>query len=1709
MPSENINVVDTPPTEPIVPTGDTLTFDGENSAAEWTVEMKKNELLGGHDTPAQIASSEAGSLASVFEQADVTLAEEKQAIIKNLEDESFSKESILGALASGGSTALSVVGESAAMINLSPSELNEVARAMVGMSGGTFQFLKILDATVETGVFDKNVAEEMINHGDGKAVERHLAQFNLDGLDPYARARIEASALGIKSPAKVSSDAYDTAFAAQLSPDVDAPEGMALLPIEKEVATLTGQELDLQEIPKELPENEISPEVAGFDPENELGKILKAPTGERADLLKSFKEKLAYQKRGLAEVQSTMVEDIRANPDMTSEEFERVFDERTEKLHITKDQRKSGIELFRKFQSKHLAVENARAEFPDDAKLFEKMFGTTPKGAIEVIKGPMTLYVRCHNKEDYALVYSGACQKTDMQVTAEDASAASATGAVAGIAVLIPELRGVVTAENAKGSPFDEKTRVLYDHEEQHAINAIAQRGVSKEIDYGANALRLLTVTDALSEVSKKLDSAVGVERMGLEKEAGLLKEEIENLNVRRLRSVRGRDADKRAQDEILAYTRDGRDLDAIFATLTKEKSDGGIYDYLSGLIASLKSPVTSGVVDLNPALASEMSADFEIQKKNVFETEYHKVIQSGLDAYKKLRDAGYKEEAIRGIFHDEPLARWEKVVDRLVEPKQEVPKDILDAYQEKFGINPEDLESIEGFETLSRGQQKQVLENLAQLTIGRIHEEAAEGHDKDIALEKASASKFGSKFLGKVWVGVKDSFTKKFDIVNREKELASEIEVGGMEKHEAVLKQMVKGMKEFGPAIKENADGGLEVQFMETDGLSPDAAKMAEAFNEQATSLSKIPYEWSLDTATKEQKKAYADEKEAYETYRGGLLNFMKESGGAKGEAMAIAAMAHTEQAIEMQRFIQTAPDSGKELTKIEDQNAWTAAMKSVGAERGYYMVGGAIARTAIGAVAGFVAAPIVAAGAAGIRGWRRTGDELLKQDVAQRKGEVVSGNATAKNMIESFRADDIAGDKEAQSGDRRRGATAKIEYLKAQIASVEDMLMTGLATDEAKNMEEKKAKLTAQLDRRMNYTKMKISDGKMVFGKDDERLGNQYALMRSMAEAEGMLVGKDAVDENGEKAERRLAKLLNATDADIKDARFNKKLTSAVKAGAIGGMLAGLGASAADLMKWYNGGNSVIKGVVFGQGENPTVLSGGMPMEITPGRPSLGSVPEGEVYTHPGLDAEGTLMAHPGLSDEGMLAARVNGLDLPPDYRFPSVEAGATNTSEALGAYAVKSGDTMTSILRGKFPGITDTQIENLRTQDLTKFGIKSGNLDKIGLTDKLDMGKIEEAIKAGKGSGVALHTPPAGGVVGKMFADEQSDYAGPAGEKEVYKNFFPETDTPRIVNQEDIPVTAEEQIIKAFRDEQESRVVPAEIAAPQAAAEKLAYEQYARFPDRRTEIAKILGVSEAELNKKLGVSSPYNIPTASESEARGGVGGGARMASPDYLERGVEMQNKVVNIDTLTPGQQKSYFDAINSIKNENGGVFPKNITQGELLRRQLAIEDGSSLRAKGNLGVEAEETRVSQLQKVQEMGRPSMREAGMAKIDMAEENAIRKAKIAYEAKLASLESRQDYALEKANTKSINRGIGEIKNIISGDTDKVIRNVTREATSRMQGAMTGEIKHSQAIDAARLKYENSIIRAHESAERARAALDVKEMSAAAKAAAKAPKN
>lgn len=363
-----------------------------------------------------------------------------------------------------------------------------------------------------------------------------------------------------------------------------------------------------------------------FSPEDELKKILKAPKLERKKLLREYKEKLIYQKEGLAVIQKEIIAKIRDNPDATLSELYEMVKDFASKYGLSSEQKMIARNLLFEYNKKHSFVRMEREKYPNDADLFTVVFGRPPKGEIEIIQGPITLYFRCKDPEDYALIHSGAFMslKTPSE---EQIKEASMSGGVSTSGALIPGLRNSIIAENSSVVHGD--YRKILDHEEQHAIkklfgDKISMRMPWARIVYAENdEERLLAVRDYI-------------------------------------RTEREFQADEKARDEILAYfVGSGYKKDKIIDILTTTKEDHGLYDYLSGKNQALIDLFTN-------KFGVEFEATIKKEIERVFVTEYKELIKKGTEAFETLNEIGYSKEQVMAILIHEPLSRWEKVVKRI-----------------------------------------------------------------------------------------------------------------------------------------------------------------------------------------------------------------------------------------------------------------------------------------------------------------------------------------------------------------------------------------------------------------------------------------------------------------------------------------------------------------------------------------------------------------------------------------------------------------------------------------------------------------------------------------------------------------------------------------------------------------------------------------------------------------------------------------------------------------------------------------------------------------------------------------------------------------------------------------------------------------------------------------------------------------------------------
>lgn len=371
-----------------------------------------------------------------------------------------------------------------------------------------------------------------------------------------------------------------------------------------------------------------------------------------------------------------------------------------------------------------------------------------------------------------------------------------------------------------------------------------------------------------------------------------------------------------------------------------------------------------------------------------------------------------------------------------------------------KFGIRSQELEAIDGFETLSYGQRLLLAENLSQLTLGRIQEEAGDRYQKSLS----EATLLKSNVLGRVWQGI----SKRYQIAKHEQHTAHDIKSGGVVYHGETLKQLVEGATRSGLDVVEKRDGSLELQYVKAHPLMDERQKEeAREFNHIATEYSALPYEWSLSTATDKQKSEYKRISGQFERAKEHLLQSEK---NIIGDTDALLFVADIESKIRMNQFLNTHPIAEQQIQSIESDAIWAQAVKNVITERGIYFGAGVATRSIGFGLLGAIALPAAATIMGGWMARKRAAATLREREIAARHGK----KDTSKEARNSVTAD---------------GLTKKIETLLTRI--------------EAEDDEVKRTGYLASLQVRLEYTQNKLDEGLIDFGSVDRRIVNQYGLM------------------------------------------------------------------------------------------------------------------------------------------------------------------------------------------------------------------------------------------------------------------------------------------------------------------------------------------------------------------------------------------------------------------------------------------------------------------------------------------------------------------------------------------------------------------------------------------------------------------------------------
>ena len=462
--------------------------------------------------------------------------------------------------------------------------------------------------------------------------------------------------------------------------------------------------------------------------------------------------------------------------------------------------------------------------------------------------------------------------------------------------------------------------------------------------------------------------------------------------------------------------------------------------------------------------------------------------------------------------------------------PPKEKPESAIElSFRAAFAINQKELREIPGYGELTDGQKEMVFENLRQVTLGRIQEEAQKEYRKNTA---------ESKFLGRVWQGI----SKRYQIAKLERAQSSAFESGGIASHGKYLEKLIAGARE-GPEAIRNKDGTLEIKFVsenaykELVGHDASAAEgeFIDSLNASIANFAKIPDEWALPTATKKEKKAYEAAKEEYENARHALIERMNHG---RGGQYALEKALNLDEKVSMTQFLSSHPDVEKELQTINSKKLWVRALQNVATERGLYFAFGTASRSIAVGLLGALGAPIAAASMGGFIAHRRAKETVSTEARMSRRGQVKTA------------------EREKSSGERVMRESR--DYAKAEILAKRiDFLIQRIDDGDQKSGIHLK-----HLDRLVQLTESKLEDGLVNFGKDVQRIENQFTLTKRLGIARAHLFEK----KHGRELHERLDTVLTGRKEKVSREQKKYVRSQVIRGALLAGAFAGAGRAAAE---------------------------------------------------------------------------------------------------------------------------------------------------------------------------------------------------------------------------------------------------------------------------------------------------------------------------------------------------------------------------------------------------------------------------------------------------------------------------------------------------------------------------------------------------------------
>lgn|GEM_PF-1424453 len=361
-----------------------------------------------------------------------------------------------------------------------------------------------------------------------------------------------------------------------------------------------------------------------FEAEKELKELKKFHGAEGLEQVETFKEKIRYQKEGLAAIESKIVAYLDKTKTFTVSDIEKLVKADLDEYGFGNEFRKKLSGFAETIIKRSNNIKKVLLDCVDDSgdldstKAFERLFHRPAAGEIKVEVDNLSIYFRISNEEDFAYIASGAYKKK-RPVNESDREAAQSTGGQSLSDYPSTKLRGAILIESPDYYHNDEFHLRTKLHEEQHSFNYLLK-------DFELSDYELAFKKH---EIYKK-------------SEAGKL-ETTENEGDSEafwMFIVNNPKIETHIKDEIVSYFKGETPLPEISKSLLES---GTIYDYGSSY----------NLLDID---ANDGNLGYK----------YMRLVEQGIMAFAKLQEEGYSFEAIHAILFTEPLPMWFKTVQRI-----------------------------------------------------------------------------------------------------------------------------------------------------------------------------------------------------------------------------------------------------------------------------------------------------------------------------------------------------------------------------------------------------------------------------------------------------------------------------------------------------------------------------------------------------------------------------------------------------------------------------------------------------------------------------------------------------------------------------------------------------------------------------------------------------------------------------------------------------------------------------------------------------------------------------------------------------------------------------------------------------------------------------------------------------------------------------------